>query len=167
MNKLDSWSVSNYMIHLTNITFFFTCGRSRILLLGNSSVPHLLGNPTLVAHFNLDPQYGTLRPCIPTSRQPLKTRHLYRPSVFSNECYSITDAFALPGGILHLWWYFTIGFCKPLYHQLISLWTIWLPFRRRYIQMYFREWKGFLFWMNLHWSLFLRVHLTMTQHWFR
>ena len=27
--------------------------------------------------------------------------------------------------------------------------------------------KSFLFWLKFHWSLFLRVHLTITQHWFR
>ena len=27
--------------------------------------------------------------------------------------------------------------------------------------------KSFVFWLNFHWSLFLRVQLTITQHWFR
>ena len=27
--------------------------------------------------------------------------------------------------------------------------------------------KSFAFWLNFHWSLFLRVRLTITQHWFR
>ena len=39
---------------------------------------------------------------------------------------------------------------------LISRWTTWPPFRSRYYQMHF-----------FHWSLFLRVQLTNTQHWSR
>ena len=27
--------------------------------------------------------------------------------------------------------------------------------------------KSFVFWLKFHWSLFLRVQLTITQHWFR
>ena len=27
--------------------------------------------------------------------------------------------------------------------------------------------KSFLFWLKFHWTLFLWVHLTITQHWFR
>ena len=27
--------------------------------------------------------------------------------------------------------------------------------------------KSFVFWLIFHWSLFLRVHLTVSQHWFR
>ena len=27
--------------------------------------------------------------------------------------------------------------------------------------------KNFIFWLKFHWSLFLRVHLTIIQHWFR
>ena len=41
------------------------------------------------------------------------------------------------------------------------------PFRRRSYQMHFHEWKNFVFWFEFHWSLFLRVQLTISQHWFR
>ena len=37
-------------------------------------------------------------------------------------------------------------------------WTKWPPFRRRYFQMYFREWKSFVFWLKFYWSLFLIHH---------
>ena len=88
-------------------------------------------------------------------------------------------------------------------HQLISPWTKWPPFHRRYFQMHFRDiithpcpntcksilthwgqdkmagisqttcsntfcWmNSFVFWLKFHWSLFQRVQLTITQHWFR
>ena len=40
------------------------------------------------------------------------------------------------------------------------------PFRRRYFQMQFCEWK-FRIVIKFHWSLSLSVQLTLTQHWFR
>ena len=44
----------------------------------------------------------------------------------------------------------------PVYVDLTYIpWTKWLPFRRRYFQMHFREWKVFIFWSIFHWSLFL------------
>ena len=51
--------------------------------------------------------------------------------------------------------------------QLISPWTKWLPFRRRYFQMHFSWMKIFQFWLKFHWSLFLNVQLPRSQHWFR
>ena len=51
--------------------------------------------------------------------------------------------------------------------RLISpKWTKWPPFRRRYFQTNFREWK-FSFRSKHHPSLFLKVQLTITQHCFR
>ena len=44
----------------------------------------------------------------------------------------------------------------------------WSPFRRWYFQMHCRLWKVLDFYeQNNHWSWFLRVQLTITQHWFR
>ena len=40
-------------------------------------------------------------------------------------------------------------------------WKKWLPFCSQHIQMHF------VFWFEFHWSLFPRVQLTMSQHWFR
>ena len=34
-------------------------------------------------------------------------------------------------------------------------------------QMVFLWMQSFVFWLKFHWSLFLRVQLTITQHWFR
>ena len=43
----------------------------------------------------------------------------------------------------------------------------WNPFRRRHLQAHFLEWKCFELRLKFHWSLFLRVQLTIFQHWFR
>ena len=51
--------------------------------------------------------------------------------------------------------------------SLISPWTKWRPFRRWYFLMHFRERKKIVFWLQCHWSSFLRVSLTITQLWFR
>ena len=49
-----------------------------------------------------------------------------------------------------------------------ATWTKWTPFRRRYFQTHFIELKVLYFFVSkFHWSLFLRVQLTITQHWFR
>ena len=40
-------------------------------------------------------------------------------------------------------------------------WAKWPPFRRRYIRMHFREWKVVYFDWKFHWSLFLKVQLTI------
>ena len=45
--------------------------------------------------------------------------------------------------------------------------TKWPPFRRRYFQTHFCEQFFFVFRFKFHISLFLRVQLTITQHWFR
>ena len=42
--------------------------------------------------------------------------------------------------------------------KLISQWTKWPPFRRRYFQTHFCEWS-FVFWLKFHWSLFPRFQL--------
>ena len=52
--------------------------------------------------------------------------------------------------------------------QPISPWTKWPPFRRRYFEInLFSGMKSFIFWLKFHLSLFLRVQLTISQHWFR
>ena len=45
-------------------------------------------------------------------------------------------------------------------------WTKWPPFRRRYFHTHFVNEKFYIL-SKLHWSLFLRAQLTITQHWFR
>ena len=44
--------------------------------------------------------------------------------------------------------------------------TKWLPFRRQYIQMHFREWKVFLFWLNFTevCSYILRVQVAILEN---
>ena len=42
-----------------------------------------------------------------------------------------------------------------------------LTFRRRHFETYFLQWKLFEFRLKCHWSLFLRVQLTIFQYWFR
>ena len=49
--------------------------------------------------------------------------------------------------------------------ELISYWRKWPPFRTWRFQTHFREWLFIL--LKLHCSLFLRVQLTITKHWFR
>ena len=46
--------------------------------------------------------------------------------------------------------------------KLFFPWTRWPPFHRCIFLI-----ENFVFWLKLHWSLFLGVQLTMTQHWFR
>ena len=48
---------------------------------------------------------------------------------------------------------------------IISPGTKWPPFRRRHFQMHWM--KSLVFWFEFHWSLFLRVQLTIREHWFR
>ena len=59
---------------------------------------------------------------------------------------------------------------KLLFFKLIS-WTdilsIWKPFRRQHFSNAFCVTKMYEFRSKFHWSLFLRVHLTIFQHWFR
>ena len=58
---------------------------------------------------------------------------------------------------------------KPLPEQML------IQFTDTYMQHYsqiinsnvFSWMKSFVFWFEFHWSLFLRVHLTIIQHWFR
>ena len=42
----------------------------------------------------------------------------------------------------------------------------WLPIRRRHFRCIFVN-ETCVFWLKFHWSLFLSVQLTRTQHWFR
>ena len=60
-----------------------------------------------------------------------------------------------------------ISQCHEFWCSTHLPWTRWLPFRRRCLQMHFREWKCLVFLSNLHWSFFLGVQLAMNQHWFR
>ena len=48
-----------------------------------------------------------------------------------------------------------------------SPWTKWPPFCRCFFPEAFSLMKSFVFRMKFHWSLFLMVQLTITQHWFR
>ena len=41
--------------------------------------------------------------------------------------------------------------------------TKWWPFRRRH----FSWMRSFVIWLKFHWSVFIRVQLTITLHWFR
>ena len=52
----------------------------------------------------------------------------------------------------------------PLWHEHIEAETKWPPFRRRHFKHIFVNVR-ILF--NFHWNLFLRVQLTILQHWFR
>ena len=59
--------------------------------------------------------------------------------------------------------YFTVIFRKTLTSsaQLIPPSTTWPPFSN------VCSWiKNFVFWFELHWSLFLRVQLAINEHWF-
>ena len=47
--------------------------------------------------------------------------------------------------------------------QLISLWTKWLLFRRRYLQMHFMN-ENFCILVKISLKFFLRVQLIITQH---
>ena len=49
-----------------------------------------------------------------------------------------------------------VGNTRKIQCWLISLWTKWPPFCRRYFQMHFHD-ENFVFWFIFHWSLFLRV----------
>ena len=45
-------------------------------------------------------------------------------------------------------------------------WTKWPPFWRTTSSNAFSWMKSFVFWFEFHWSLFLRVQLTINEHWF-
>ena len=46
-------------------------------------------------------------------------------------------------------------------------WIKWPPFLRRYIADAFSWIKSVVFWLKFHYSLFINVQLTITQHWFK
>ena len=52
-------------------------------------------------------------------------------------------------------------------YQHIEAKTKWTIFCRQHFQRHFLEWKCMSFNEKFHWSLFLRVQLTIFQHWFR
>ena len=64
-----------------------------------------------------------------------------------------------------------------LYEEQTAMWASFINssppgqngrrFGRQHFQMHFHERKGFVFWLEFHWSLFLRVQLTIFQHWLR
>ena len=58
------------------------------------------------------------------------------------------------------------GHQQTLYKH-IEAETKWPTFRRRHFQNAFSWMKIDQFWLIFHWSLFLRVELTIFQHWFR
>ena len=50
----------------------------------------------------------------------------------------------------------------------LSPWTKWSQFISQTIFSHAFSWmKSFVFWLKINWSLFLRVQLTIFQHWFR
>ena len=54
-----------------------------------------------------------------------------------------------------------------IWYYHIEAETKWPPFRGLHFQVHFLEWKCFEFRLKFHWSLFLRVQLTIIHHWVR
>ena len=65
----------------------------------------------------------------------------------------------MPGDVPHLYRSNFSGFRN----NYIEVETKWLPFRRRYFQMLFLEWKMDELRLRFHWSLFLSAQLTHTS----
>ena len=51
---------------------------------------------------------------------------------------------------------------EPIVTSIQLLHEKWPPFRRRYFQMHFRENFFYVFWFKFHWSLLLRLQMTIT-----
>ena len=62
---------------------------------------------------------------------------------------------------------FSWNTCYVCWLKHISPWTKWPPFWQTTFWNAFSWMKSFVFWIEFHWSVFLRVQLTITQHWFR
>ena len=60
----------------------------------------------------------------------------------------------------HTWLRSSVNIHTPPNLTRIEVWTKWLIFGRRHIQMQFH-------WFKFHWNLFLNVEWTIRQHWFR